>query len=652
MHEMWQNMSCVGRGVDGRLPKRNLPNPTSKQKTPPSQCNTINKMKRSQSNQTVESKRRTGVKTPKGVHEKLSMGSRCYILSNMDAAEVENCFYFKLIFDKSACHNPQKVNVETLVIGDVKINRIRDFMAYFSELVVPEFTCILSRKGKRLQDHHVIKTGDVIHMAAHFDLFSSKGFELFLYRLAIGATKKMIAEKEKRAKFSKNKQTTAKDEVKEEKATSGTVADDSQPEVEMVFTYTPPKQEKKVEKKKKEDKEDLADVLAEVKKENPFDDPWSDDELSNSSEKIIKVEDNVDDVIIEFDENHIGITNSKKLESIKIEAIKENEEQKKEIVTDLDQKLFLPTDTNYYFEYSFTNETKEFPDFVTRRTKWFGCFPKFAFGIAMPGDPWYYLPGFLFYFYFLISTIMTYIPIYSMTPGLIAVRLILGWFCYQPYGMTYVDFLFVITLRRFFELVITYHFVKWLYRNHLMMRPYMYRCSNIYYQRSCRIYKDGIIIPKDKLMDLRIEAERNFEITKSAKMFVFEECLRINYPVGILDSCGQFVECDTYSVTTPCLTRQFDLELLFQMTNPKNTSSTVSAEAMAERIANSTNLGAFVNSNRTTILHDDLRNNAARVASDIILSYRFNYQRLDLYDQLFRTEDRMRLIRYLPTQSH
>jgi len=85
------------------------------------------------------------------------------------------------------------------------------------------------------------------------------------------------------------------------------------------------------------------------------------------------------------------------------------------------------------------------------------------------------------------------------------------------------------------------------------------------------------------------------------------------------------------------------LELLMQMTGPKTTALTISAESVIERMGNSCNLGPFINYSRSDCLTDDVLNNTAKCAVDVILSHRYKYNKTDIYQQHFRTEDRIRM---------
>lgn len=143
--------------------------------------------------------------------------------------------------------------------------------------------------------------------------------------------------------------------------------------------------------------------------------------------------------------------------------------------------------------------------------------------------------------------------------------------------------------------------------------------------------------------DPRIESDKNFKITQSSKISKVVDSLITYHPIGYFDWDGKWIETERTIASHEIKEYEVNLEIVTQMCSPKNMASTISAEAVLERVANSNNCAPFVYTDRSWIFEKSLIENSARYASVIILAHRFSVQKVDMYDQLFRQGDRLRL---------
>lgn len=189
--------------------------------------------------------------------------------------------------------------------------------------------------------------------------------------------------------------------------------------------------------------------------------------------------------------------------------------------------------------------------------------------------------------------------------------------------------------------------VKYFYRRFfwLIGRPVFLIASRPYYKKTVVCEHNTLQVLEDDNIDARIEIDKNFEITQSSKIIDVTDKLQKCHPVGYFDYNGKYVEYMTLHENPDKSFYQVNLEQVAQMCSPKNMAMTISAEAVLERVGNSNNVSPFVWTDRSWIFDDSLAENSARFASYVILHHRFSQRETDLYDQLFRRGDRLRLIR-------
>lgn len=161
-----------------------------------------------------------------------------------------------------------------------------------------------------------------------------------------------------------------------------------------------------------------------------------------------------------------------------------------------------------------------------------------------------------------------------------------------------------------------------------------------FYTRKIKVNEQILHRPISKELDARIESFKNFKLVQDANIYDYTEKLFSNFPIGY-ENNGKFKILEMVSQELACDNHLCDLELVSQILCPKNMSMSVSAEAIAERIANSANLGPFINTDRRQPLVEDVNNNSTRLAFHISMHHR-NVYKHDMMDQLFRKGDRMR----------
>lgn len=176
--------------------------------------------------------------------------------------------------------------------------------------------------------------------------------------------------------------------------------------------------------------------------------------------------------------------------------------------------------------------------------------------------------------------------------------------------------------------------------NFITYRPHIVSYGPRFYRRSMELVEKVLTLSVDETYDLRIESEKNFKIVHDCNIYRYSEKLEEIYPIGYYYD-DKFIAHQEVPFLISEDTHLCDLELVCQMFNPKNTSMTVSAEAIAERISNSANLGPFINKDRRQPLCEDVINNSARFALNVTMHHRHAYKG-DILDQLFRKGDRLR----------
>lgn len=345
---------------------------------------------------------------------------------------------------------------------------------------------------------------------------------------------------------------------------------------------------------------------------------------------------------------------------------------KPDLVTSLDFTESLGS--QYEIDYVINGESP--PDYVWRRNLVFGFIPRFTF-VEIRKDHWLrYVPIFLYFFIFILNLVcpeLHTIPIFKIfsfqrfidraseidfngghceffqskmsgvfwvwkeftSPVLISI-------CYWFRDMSafyLVNYPFV------------YHLSKYLIRNLLLISTLGFAAKRATYYLSWICYYPRYIYPvqafytrkstltevitrkRDKTMDFRVQGQKTFEMTEDSTLGVFDEEYTKTYPYGYYED-GRFITIDKYVHDRKVTTSTCELELVCQMFSSRNTCSTVSSEALVERIASSTNLAPHVNNFRNDPFMHDVYNNSSRLAALIVLHHRYAHSK-SLDHQLF-----------------
>jgi len=172
-----------------------------------------------------------------------------------------------------------------------------------------------------------------------------------------------------------------------------------------------------------------------------------------------------------------------------------------------------------------------------------------------------------------------------------------------------------------------------------------------YYMKQCTLRHSGVKAPVDKEMDLRRATDKNFKLEHASVPWFLDDLTVQHTDLGHYVN-GKF-KCDyTLSKTNLNSDNPVDLELVVQMLSPKNLSMNCSPESIAERMMNSTNCGPMINYNREDGLHNDILNYSSRFAHCVAMSRRYQALGVDIYDQLFRRSDKVRLLSVARMYSH
>jgi hypothetical protein len=244
------------------------------------------------------------------------------------------------------------------------------------------------------------------------------------------------------------------------------------------------------------------------------------------------------------------------------------------------------------------------------------------------GSPTYFfyklmVPYMMHLVHYFIVTFISF-PLYQVT-GVFTVNFVTFLFSKTLFGMIiYTSFTYV------------FSYYRW-----LLVWPVKLRGLHPYYRRSIQFLNvDG---PLPQNTDFRREAEKNFKISLDQKIYTYSD--RVTYYIELgYEIDGAFHRVNIEEIETTSTLTKCDMELVTQILCPKNMNMNISPESMLERMGNSTNLGPFISSSRTSTFVDDIPNNSARIAYFIALTHRHNYPQ-DIFDQLFRQADRIRPFR-------
>lgn len=353
-------------------------------------------------------------------------------------------------------------------------------------------------------------------------------------------------------------------------------------------------------------------------------------------------------------------------------------EKEKEVVKTLPDDFELGQ-LRYSYEYVFSDEG---PTKVSsNQCYWFGFIPKFSWVSIGPESPFYYFPSFLL---FLFSIWVLVDPIFtpdffksvvakgtnfnvfsfhnnlveSSTSSFLYYRiymplsyillLMLQNFMVSESALTACNvFLFLFTRTVF--IFGMYKFNSSFYRKFSLIMGYPRRLIPVrpYYTRRIEITDSVDVCAPDPKLDMRIESDKNFKVTQGRRQHIVTEYTSRVNPVGYYSYDGTFVCTNSITDRVNNYTYLADMEIVMQMCSAKNTALTISPEAVIERIGNSNNCSPFVNTNRYDQTLQDIPGNSSRVAACLQLSHRYHAKNTDIYDQVFRRGDRIRLTRFL-----
>jgi hypothetical protein len=180
---------------------------------------------------------------------------------------------------------------------------------------------------------------------------------------------------------------------------------------------------------------------------------------------------------------------------------------------------------------------------------------------------------------------------------------------------------------------------------HLNVTISGYGTGLTYFERTCTLRKKmEDDIPFEDGQDFRRDTDTNFQIKQNTCRWSFDEQLIKKTDCGYYDDNNKFVVLKTFEEIRLDKGRIVDLELVTQLCTSKNMSMTCSPEVSLERFMFSTNMGPMINYNRKDIFTADILNNCARLSHCIALSKRNDGISTDIYHQVFRRGDSMRLI--------
>lgn len=358
------------------------------------------------------------------------------------------------------------------------------------------------------------------------------------------------------------------------------------------------------------------------------------------------------------------------------DAVTDEKKKEKEVPvdpnTDPDYEQTLDND----YEYFYIIKGEKVPPHIQAKTTWFGFIPKFTFAPVSDNSKAYFVLPFLLFLLFLFllnplfdnyvssilfSTISSLHRFAKFQPlGVdnfaavlygytLPVLFKFSHFIYtlwMSYDISFMNVQWYIIKRMLLFILFNLYVKKFNRRFSCLFNFQWLATSQPYYHRKVQITEHLYTNERTPLCDLRQEAERNFKITQDQHVYNYFDELFIHYPIGYVGYDGKFVETDSVVEEKMKSTYSCDLELVAQMLNSKSMSMTVSAEGMIERLGNSTNLGPFINGNKLNHFQSDLNNNSARLATHICLHWRYYQRETDIFDQLFRQGDLIRLMKY------
>jgi hypothetical protein len=170
------------------------------------------------------------------------------------------------------------------------------------------------------------------------------------------------------------------------------------------------------------------------------------------------------------------------------------------------------------------------------------------------------------------------------------------------------------------------------------------KCIGVtYYKRKCVLKKELNNLDFIEGVDYRRNTDTNFKINQNTCRWLLDEKVTKITDVGTWKDYKFIVE-KSFEEHVYNNDKEVDLELVSQMSTAKNLSMTSSPTVIAERFMNSTNMGPFINYNRKDAVVNDVLNNSARFAHCIAMHMRWLQKDTDIYDQLFRRTDTIRLV--------
>lgn len=157
----------------------------------------------------------------------------------------------------------------------------------------------------------------------------------------------------------------------------------------------------------------------------------------------------------------------------------------------------------------------------------------------------------------------------------------------------------------------------------------------------------------DDNISMKRQADMSYESTVKEEYCRYNEsvseCLSftMNTPLG--DLCSGEISDNTQHKLDCFASRA----LVKEMYQPRSVSMNISAESLMERMANNTANGQHINYDRSSMLNTDVTNDSARLATAILLDHRCDRLNTDIYDQVFRQGDMVRMVHVpsIPTSS-
>lgn len=195
-------------------------------------------------------------------------------------------------------------------------------------------------------------------------------------------------------------------------------------------------------------------------------------------------------------------------------------------------------------------------------------------------------------------------------------------------------------------------FIKKYWIKYLAFTFYFVGVGTTYFVKEIEITKVEDVVDDRKIRDGRRESDKNFEIKQINHLCEYQEILYKRTEYGYFDKYFRFHPTGFVQQKNDVTTHKADLELVMQMMTPKNTCLNISAEAMLERLNNSTSAGPFISYERHNSLHLDIENDSSRLAQTIALHMRMDVLGTDVNNQLFRMGDMMRLYHVHLHHSH